>query len=129
MKTEYLLIGGVLLALYLYSKKNSVANSTATAQTNPAAMNPNTGIANQITGYGATLNQGVQALNSGITSLKGIAGLGSGSTPGKTVGVAVNGGGTTSVSSGNSSFDNQDELAQTSGSDMAEYDSEYLGSN
>lgn len=128
MKTEYLLIGGVLLALYLYSKKNTAANSTALAQTNPAAMNPNTGIANQITGYGATLNQGVQALNAGISSIKGIAGLGSGSTPGKTVGVAVNGV-ATSVSSGNASFDNQDELAQTSGSDMAEYDSEYLGGN
>lgn len=124
MKTEYLVIGGVLVALYLFSKKNSLTHSTALAQTNPASQNPNLGIANQITGYGATLNTGLQALNSGITSLKGVAGLGSGSTPGKTVGVAVNG--NTNVSTGNPSFDNQDELAQTSGSDMSEYDSEYL---
>lgn len=130
MKTEHILIGvAVLAALYVYSKKSGGGLAgILSAQTNPASRNPNTGIGSAANTPNNWLNQGTQLLNGGASLFNAgktaLAGLGSGSTPGKTVGIATD---KASVPSGNESFDNQDYYAQTSGSDMSEYYDQYIG--
>lgn len=129
MKDSHLIIvvAGVAAVAYFLHKRSASNPNTAVIQSYPGSRNPNVGIgtgANNPNDFLSTVNQGIQAVNSGINAVKSLAGLGKGSTPGKTVGIATNS--LPASGSGNESFDASAYIERISGSNMAEYESQYL---
>jgi hypothetical protein len=132
MNDKLLLIVGALALFYLSSKKKGTAAAQgskggATVQTNPASRNTNKGIGNSPNSLNTEISDAASAVTNGIGAVSGaiksIAGLGTGTTPGATVGVAAT---SPSSGTGNESFDAQDAIEEMSGSDHGEYSDNFL---